>query len=76
MDKIDISIIDEERKFQIGTRYVGPGAERFRYGKVDFGILGKVTGKVIRNIQYRWFPENQFAAWAVQREMEIQENEI
>lgn len=58
----DTDTIDTKRKHRLGMRLLKPTGGIWKYGKVDFGNLGKVDGKTLRNIQYRWFPWNVLAA--------------
>ncbi len=55
---LDISRIDYERKYRIGTRFVNALGLKCKYAKVDFGIVGRdtKTGKVRRSVQYMWLP--------------------
>ena len=54
--KPDITKMDSRRKYRIGTRWVRALNNKFQYVKVDFGVVGKIKGKTIRNIQYMWVP--------------------
>ena len=44
----DISKIGNVRFYRLGTRLVTSCGGRFQYGKIDFGIVGKVDGKAVK----------------------------
>ncbi|KKM72800.1 hypothetical protein LCGC14_1416910 [marine sediment metagenome] len=54
---VDMSQIDYEEKYRVGTRFVDALGVTYKYAKVDFGICGRdaETGKVYRDIRYCWF---------------------
>lgn len=59
MKEPHINKVDTVRKFRLGTRFLTEEGGAFQYGKVDLGVLGKTDkGKILRNIQYAWFPCN------------------
>lgn len=47
---------DYERKFPLGDRLEMPDGRKYKYGKIDFGVLCKdtKTGKKNRHICYGW----------------------
>jgi len=53
----DVNEIDYEQKYELGTRLVTPLGETYKYGAVDFGVLGtSLCGNhEIRSMYYRWF---------------------
>lgn len=53
----DITKIDSRPKFKLGTRLVLPSGQRFKYFKIDGGVIAKIKGKTYRNIFYRWIPD-------------------
>ena len=54
IEKPNLYKIDNKRKYRIGTRYMTKLGAIFRYVKIDFGSVGKINGKLMRNIIYRW----------------------
>lgn len=52
--EIGLNNIDYVRKHRLGTCYVLPNGWKFKYVKIDLGSAGKINGKIMRNIQYRW----------------------
>lgn len=55
MNKVTINP-DFKRKHRLGTRKTDIHGIVSKYGKIDFGIVGKDAGKVYRNICYAWLP--------------------
>lgn len=50
----DMCKVDHIRQYKIGTRFITATYQIYKYVKVDHGIVGKIDGKTIRHIEYRW----------------------
>ncbi len=50
----DLSRVDSGSKYRIGTLYMTPDKKVFKYVKIDLGSAGKIDGKTMRIIIYRW----------------------
>ena len=55
--KVDLTKFTREREFELGTRYINWNGKPYTYVKKDAGRVGKIKGKVYRDIEYFWFPE-------------------
>jgi hypothetical protein len=53
-EDVNVHEVDYVRQYRIGTRLVIAIGERYKYAKIDFGILGKLDNKPMRHIEYRW----------------------
>lgn len=56
----DVTQVDYEPQFELGTRFCLANGSLFRYVKVDAGVVGTdaETGKELRNIHHRWLPRD------------------
>lgn len=61
LPKPDLSQVDYEPEYELGTRFITAKRRVYRYCKLDFGIVGQVDSdsqnwvETINYIQYRWF---------------------
>ena len=59
---MDVNRINRKRQHKIGTMFHDEFGGKYRYAKIDFGIVGTTDiGKKLRNIVYGWLPQNALA---------------
>ncbi len=57
--ELDLGRVDYSRKYRIGTQFMTSNREVFKYVKIDLGSAGKIDGKTMRIIIYRWIQWRQ-----------------